>query len=49
MDRSMPSFPVLHRLAEFAQTYVHWVGDANYRAFWIHSYVLFPYFFTFDD
>ena len=25
---SMPGFPVLHRLREFAQTHVHWVGDA---------------------
>ena len=24
----MPGFPVLHYLPEFAQTYVHWVGDA---------------------
>ena len=28
MDCSMPGFPVLHRLLEFAQTYVHWVNDA---------------------
>ena len=27
-DCSMPGFPVLHCLLEFAQTYVHWVGDA---------------------
>ena len=25
---SMPGFPVLHYLPEFAQTRVHWVGDA---------------------
>ena len=24
----MPGFPVLHHLLEFAQTHVHWVGDA---------------------
>ena len=24
----MPGFPVLHYLQEFAQTLVHWVGDA---------------------
>ena len=24
----MPCFPVLHHLLEFAQTHVHWVGDA---------------------
>ena len=26
MDWSMPGFPVRHRLPEFAQTHVHWVG-----------------------
>ena len=25
---SMPGFPVLHYLQEFAQTHVHWVDDA---------------------
>ena len=28
MDCSMPGFPVFHQLPEFAQTSVHWVGDA---------------------
>ena len=28
MDYSMPGFPVLHYLLEFAQTHVHWVSDA---------------------
>ena len=28
MDCSAPGFPVLHYLPEFAQTHVHWVGDA---------------------
>jgi len=28
MDRSRPSFPVLHHLLELTQTHVHWVGDA---------------------
>ena len=28
MDYSMPGFPVLHHLLEFAQTRVYWVGDA---------------------
>ena len=28
MDCSMPGFPVLHHVLEFAQTYIHWVGDA---------------------
>ena len=25
----MPGFPIIHYLPEFAQTHVHWVGDAN--------------------
>ena len=28
MDCSTPGFPVFHYLSEFAQTHVHWVGDA---------------------
>ena len=28
MDCSTPGFPVLHHFLEFAQTHVHWVGDA---------------------
>ena len=28
VDCSMPNFPVLHCLPEFAQIHVHWVGDA---------------------
>ena len=28
INSSMPGFPVLHYLPEFAQTHVHWVGDA---------------------
>ena len=28
-DCSMPGFPVLHYLPEFAQTHFHWVGDAH--------------------
>jgi len=28
MDRSMPGFPELHYLPEFAQTHVHQVSDA---------------------
>ena len=28
MNFSMPGFPVLHHLPEFAQTHVHWVSDA---------------------
>ena len=28
MNSSTPGFPVLHHLPKFAQTQVHWVGDA---------------------
>ena len=28
MDCSMPGFPVLHHLLEFARIHVHWAGDA---------------------
>ena len=28
MDCSMPGFPVLHHLPEFAQTHIHWIGEA---------------------
>ena len=28
MDYSTPAFPIHHYLLEFAQTHVHWVGDA---------------------
>ena len=37
MDCSMPGFPVLHYLPEFAQTHVHWVGNAIQS-----SHPLFP-------
>ena len=29
MDYNTPGFPVLHHLPEFAQTHLHWVGDAT--------------------
>ena len=28
MERSMPGLPVHHKLPEFTQTHVHWVGEA---------------------
>ena len=37
MECSTPGFPVLHRVPEFAQTHVYWVGDA------IQSYVSINY------
>ena len=41
MDCSMPGFPVLHSLLEFAQTHVHWVSDAIQP-----SYPLLPTVFS---
>ena len=32
MDYSLPGFPVLHHLLEFAQIHVHWVSDAIQRS-----------------
>ena len=37
MDCSMTVFPVLHYLLEFAQTHVHWVGDAIQQGGWASS------------
>ena len=28
MDCTIPDFPVLHYLLEFAQTHIHWLSDA---------------------
>ena len=39
MNRSMPGLPVHHKLPEFIQTHVHWVGDAIQPS---HS-LLFPF------
>ena len=39
INSSMQIFPVLHYLQELAQTYVHWVGDAN-QAFHSHCPLL---------
>ena len=39
MDCSTPGFPALHYLLEFAQVYVHWVGDALY----LTSAILFSF------
>ena len=33
MDYSIPGFPVLHYLPQFAQTHVHWVNDATQQPF----------------
>ena len=37
MDFSMPGFPVLHHLTEFAHTHDHWVGDAIQTSFSVIS------------
>ena len=38
MDCSMPGFPVLHYLPEFAQILVHWVCDATYPLILCHLF-----------
>ena len=42
---SMPGFPVLHYLPEFAQTHVHWVGDAIQPSHPLPSPLLLPSIF----
>ena len=37
MDCSMPGFPVLHYLLEFAQTHVHWVDEAIQSSHFLSS------------
>jgi len=44
MDCSVPGFPVLHYLLEFAQTHVHWVSDVTQPS---HP-LLPPYHFAFN-
>ena len=45
MDCSMPGFPVLYQVPEFAQTHVHWVGDAIQPAHPLSPLFLLPLFF----
>ena len=45
MDCSMPDFPVLHYLLEFAQTRVHWVDDAINHLILCHPLLLLPSIF----
>ena len=42
MDCSMPGFPVLHYLLEFAQTHVHSVGDASNHSSSVAPFSSFP-------
>ena len=37
IDCSTPGFPVLHHLPEFAQTHIHWVGDAIQPSYTLSS------------
>ena len=45
MDCSMPGSPFLHYLSEFAQTHVHWVGDASNHLIFCHPLLLRLQFF----
>ena len=45
MDCSMPGFPVLHYLLEFAQTHMHWVDDAIQPSTVCHPLLLLPSIF----
>ena len=45
MDCSMSGFPALHYLPEFAQTHVHWVGDAIQPSFPLSPPFLLPSIF----
>ena len=42
---STPSLPVLHYLPEFAQTHVHWVGDAIHHLILCRPLLLLPSIF----
>ena len=42
LDRSTPGFPVLHLLLKFAQTHVHWVGDAVQPSHLLSAHLLLP-------
>ena len=46
MDCSIPGFPVLHYLLEFAQTPVHWVGDAIQPSYPLSPLLLLPSIFS---
>ena len=45
MNCSVPSFPVLHYLPEFAQTHDHWVSDASNHLLFCHPLLLLPSMF----
>ena len=45
MDCSIPGFPILHHLPEFAQTYIHWVADAIQPSHTLSPFHLLPSIF----
>ena len=45
MNCSMPGFPVLHSLPEFAQNHVHWVSDAIEPSYPLLPLLLLPSIF----
>ena len=45
MNRSTPGLPVHHQVPEFAQTHVHWVGDAIQHLILCHPLPLLPSIF----
>ena len=45
VDCSMPGFPVLHCLPEFAQTHVYWVNNATWPSHPLLPLLLLPSFF----
>ena len=45
MDWSTPGFPVLHYLAEFVQTHIHWVDDAIQPSHPLRPLLLLPSIF----
>ena len=46
MDCSMPGLPVHHQLPEFAQTHVHWIGDAIQHLILCHPLLLPSIFYN---
>ena len=52
MDYSMPHYPVLHYLPEFAQIHIHWVSDVTPSTWGAHllvsSFCLFIQFMEFS-
>ena len=45
MNNSMPGFPIIHYLPEFAQTHVYWVSDAVQPSHFCHPFFYCPQYF----